>query len=229
MRPGYRIAAERGFTLLELMIALFLLALMSSILFGTLRLAARSTDAGEAKVEATSGMRLTQDYLRTQLAAQHPQRMRKIAEAPLLFVGERDEMRYTAALPGRIGGGGIWYFRLRAVDSADGKGRVLVQERMQPDVSAVQMPTFDDAQRSILAEHVKDVRFSYFGRETGATFETEPAWRDRWDDPQNLPQMIRADVEPISGPAWPPLYVAPRDGPEAGCRAWDPGRRRCLG
>ena len=38
------------------------------------------------------------------LDAQHPQRMRKIVEFPLLFGGERDELRYAATLPAACGG-----------------------------------------------------------------------------------------------------------------------------
>ena len=52
-------------------------------------------------------MRAAQTYLRAQLAAQHPQRMRKVAEFPLLFGGERDELRYAAALPARVAEGGV--------------------------------------------------------------------------------------------------------------------------
>ena len=75
----------RGFTMVEPMIALVLLALMSAVLFGSLSLSGRSAEAGTAKAEASSGMRLAGDYLRTQLAAQHSQRMRKMQDFPLLL------------------------------------------------------------------------------------------------------------------------------------------------
>ncbi|HKP66250.1 MAG TPA: prepilin-type N-terminal cleavage/methylation domain-containing protein, partial [Casimicrobiaceae bacterium] len=103
---------ERGFTLLELTIALTLLALLSAVLFGSLRLAGRSTDGGDAKVEAAASMRLAQEFLRTNLEAQHPLRMRKIVDSPLLFSGTRNELRYAAELPPRVAGGGIWFYRL---------------------------------------------------------------------------------------------------------------------
>ena len=59
----------RGFTLIELIIALMLLALMAAVLFGSLSLAARSWDGGEAKAVEVSEMRQTQQFLREQLAA----------------------------------------------------------------------------------------------------------------------------------------------------------------
>src|SRR4030095_6686425 len=91
---GSGIASHRGFTLVELLVALGLLALMSAVLFGSLGLACESWAAGEAKPEATSGMRLAGDYLRAQLSSQHPQRMRKITEFPLLFAGDTEESRF---------------------------------------------------------------------------------------------------------------------------------------
>ena len=51
----------RGFTLIELMVALALFAMLSGILFGSLRLAGRSADAGEEKAQASSGMRLASE------------------------------------------------------------------------------------------------------------------------------------------------------------------------
>jgi general secretion pathway protein J len=215
-----------GFTLLELTIALVLLALMSSVIYGALRLAGTSTERGEAKVDSTSGMRLAQEFLRAQLEAQHPLRMRKVQEFPLLFAGDRDQLRYAAALPPRVAAGGIWYYRISVAH--DDPRSPLVLERMAPDVNGERMPDFAQAERSILAEGIADVRFAYFGRDANATDATEPSWRDRWDDPQRLPLLVRIDVTPKRGSAWPTLVVQPREAPEAGCRSYDPARQVCV-
>ncbi len=217
---------SRGFTLVELTIALVLLALLAAVLFGSLNLAGTSLDRGEAKVDATSGMRLAEAFLRTNLEGQHPLRMRKIAELPLLFAGERDELRYAAPLPARVIDGGIWYFRL-AVDSADARSPLVLQ-RALPDLGDTRMPEFRDAERSVLAQDIAELHIAYFGRDKDAHDANDPTWRDRWDDAQRLPLLIRIDVIPKKGPAWPTLVVAPREGPEAGCRAWDGARLRCA-
>ena len=224
-RGGMRTA--RGFTLLELIVALVLFALLSGVLFGSLKLAGRSTDSGEAKAEAVSSTRLAEDFLRSNLAQEHPLRMRRIIQFPLLFTGRQDELRYASELPARVAGGGIWFYRL-SVRSGDPKSP-LVLERMIPDLSAASMPEFNDADRSVLADGIAKLAIGYFGRESGDMAATTPTWRDRWDDTQRLPLLIRIDVTPQHGRPWPTLYVAPREGPEAGCRAWDEARGQCAG
>ena len=221
------IARARGFTLLELTIALVLLALLSAVLFGSLKLAGRSTDSGEAKADAVSSMRLAEDFLRSNLAQEHPQRMRKIVQFPLLFTGKSDELRYASALPARVAGGGIWFYRL--VVRGDEANSPLVLERMIPDLSAASMPDFDGADRSVLADGIAKLAIGYYGRGTGDADTVAPTWRDQWDDTQRLPLLIRIDVTPKHGRPWPTLYVAPREAPEAGCRAWDQARGQCAG
>ena len=215
-----------GFTLVELLIALALLALMSAVLAGSLSLAARSTEAGETKVEENTSMRVTHGFLRAQIEGQHGQRLKKVAEYPLLFRGEREEMRFAAPLPARVQGGGLWYYRLRIAE-VDGRPSLLL-DRTIPDVNASAPPDFAGAEHSVLATDVKSLAIGYYGRETGLQEGFEPAWRDRWEDLQRLPMMIRIDVEPRRGPKWPTLYAAPREAPEAGCRAWDQARGRCV-
>jgi len=219
-------ASSRGFTLVELTIALVLMAAIAALLYGSLSLAARTWDGGEAKMQQVADLRTTQTYLRSQIAAEYPQRMLKIAEFPLLFSGERDEMRYAAALPPRVAEGGVYYFRLAVV--RDGDRSLLVQERMIPDVNALEPPEFRDAERSILAEGIAELRIAYFGRPADAADAVAPAWLDRWDDKQRLPMLVRIDVKPQKGPAWPTLIVEPRRSPEAGCAGWDANRHFCT-
>ena len=217
---------SRGFTLIELMVALMLMAGIASILYGSLGLASRSWDGGEAKAEQVSDMRSAIGYLRTQLSEQYPQRMRKTPEMQLMFAGEREELRYAAVLPERVAGGGVYYFRLAVVRAGD-KSQ-LVQERMVPDTAALQEPEFNDAERSVLADDIAELKIGYYGRDANAAELVAPTWRDRWDDRQRLPLLVRLDVKPVKGAAWPTLLVEPRRAPEAGCPVWDMNQGRCL-
>ena len=222
-----RIRSARGFTLLELTIALVLFALMAAMMFGSLSFAGRSWDGGEAKATEVNEMRQTGEFLRAQLSSQFPLRARKVVGFPLRFAGERDEIRYAAALPSRVAEGGIYFFKLSVV--REGDKSLLVQERVIPDPLAQDDPDFRDAARSVLAEGIAELKISYYGRDAGAADADAPSWRDKWDDTQRLPLLLRIDVIPQKGPAWPQLVVEPRHAPEAGCRSWDLARSKCMG
>jgi len=224
IRPMQR-RGDAGFTLIELTVALVLLALISSVLYGSLSLAGNSWNRGEAKSQQTGEMRLTEDFLRRTLAAQHPLRFHKVVEQPLYFLGTGDSLAYAAAMPGRAGGG-MYYFRVAV--SADGDNSRLTLSRLIPDYAAQRLPEFDGADFSVLADAIASVRFGYFGRDPGSADSVTPTWRDRWDDPQRLPDLIRVDVKPVNGAPWPTLIVEPRVAPEVGCAMWNPAARRCT-
>jgi len=220
-----RQTSRSGFTLLELLIALALLGLISALLYGSLSFSANSWDRGEAKVEQVSDMRLSEEMLRQTLSAQHPLRFHKVVDQPLYFAGGTDSLSFAAAMPGRAGGG-MFYFRVSV--APNGARSRLTLARVIPDYSANALPDFRDAESSVLAEDIGEVRFGYFGRDPDINEGTDPTWRDRWDDPQVLPQLIRIDVKPTNSAPWPSMIVEPRLAPEAGCRAWDPNRNRCT-
>ena len=215
---------DQGFTLLELSVALVLLALMASVLYGSLSLAGTSWDRGEARAQQTSEMRLTEGFLRRTLGAQHPLRFQKVVGKPLYFAGAGDSLSYAAALPGRAGAG-MYYFRIAV--TPNGESSRLTLARLIPDYGATSPPDFG-SDFSVLADGIAEAHFGYFGRDAGAANTVAPTWRDRWDDPQRLPDLIRIDVKPIHGAPWPTLYVEPRLAPEIGCATWNQAAGRCT-
>ena len=173
--------ALRGFTLIELLIALTLMALLSAVLFGSLRMAGKSADSvtpAPRRRPASSGFAVPAHAARR--AA--PQRMKKMPDFPLLFTGTADEVDYAAALPARVQGGGVWYYRLHVAQNGDKS--LLVLDRMIPDVTAATLPTFGSADQgqSILAEGVQSIKVQYYGRDAGADVSQDPTWRTSWDD-----------------------------------------------
>ena len=174
----------------------------------------------------STDMRLTEEFLRQSLTAQHPLRMHKVAEQPLYFQGTRDTLAYAGVLPGRAGGG-IYYFQLAVTHATDAPSLVLA--RMLPDTEATTLPDFDAADKSSLANGIAEVRFSYFGRDTDSNVAVDPTWRRAMgrperpapDDPHRRHARKRRRVAP--------LIVEPRLAPEVGCRSWDINRNRCIG
>jgi len=206
-----RRASQRGFTLLETLVAMTLLALMLAVLSGSVRLAGQSRDAAAAKIDSIDNMRIAQDFLRQTLAQAHPKRWLKVVGRPFVFRGERDELSMAAPLTARVGVGGLFLVRLSLVDAGKGKTKNLVMARVFPEPDAQEMPDFSSAETTVLAEGLSEIEFAYLGREDEAS---DPTWRDDWKEGARMPEAVRMRIKPAVGEAWPelvvPLRVAPR-------------------
>jgi general secretion pathway protein J len=219
----YRVRCA-GFTLLELTVALTIMALAAAVMAGSLRLAAQSWERGGTRIEESANARLARDFLRTHLAQHYPLRLRKVPEQPLWFQGEAESLRFASFLPDRVSAGGLFLVRLAVMQVQERRQLVLL--RVIPDGPVAEEASFDGADVSVLAPDVESVRIRYFGREAD---NQDPRWFDRWNDRQRLPLLVRIDVLPRGAPAWPAIVVEPRLAIEAGCASWNPAAQRCTG
>ena len=210
-RKRFHRAAQRGFTLLETIVALTLLGLMLAVLSGSIRFAGQSRDAAASKIDSIDNMRIAQDFLRQTLAQAHPKRWLKVVGRPFVFRGERDELSMAAPLTARVGVGGLFLLKLSLVDAGRGKGKNLVMARAFPEPDAQEMPDFSSAETTVLAENLAEIEFAYLGRDDAAS---DPTWRDDWKEGARMPEALRVRIRPAHGPAWPelvvPLRVVPR-------------------
>ena len=215
-------SALQGFTLLELLIAITLLGLIMATLFGGLRLAARSWDAGEARVDRATHLRAVTRFLKNQLNSVYPMRWKKSATPALAFIGEKDSIQFIGQLPShfRVGGLRLISFSMEAQDNS----RTLIMKSAARHTDDVDFASLETAEKTELMKDVEEMEFSYFGAETP---EAEPKWFPRWQDPQRLPNLIKVTLKPKNSAEWPALIVAPIISPEAAC-VWHPVYKRCI-
>ena len=212
----------RGFTLLELLIAITLLGLIMATLFGGLRLAARSWDAGEARVDRVTQVRAVTRFLKNELNSIYPMRWKKSTTPALAFIGEKDSIQFIGQLPSHFGVGGLRLisFSMEAQDSS----QTLIMKSAARHADDVDFAGLETAEKTELMKDVEEMEFSYFGAET---LEAEPKWLPRWQDPQRLPNLIKVTLKPKNSAEWPALVVAPIISPEAAC-VWHPVYKRCI-
>jgi len=203
---------QRGFTLLEALVAMILLALMMAVMTGSIRFAGQSRDAVTARVDSLDNMRIAQDFRRQTITQAHPKRWLKVVGRPYIFRGERDEMFMAAPLTARVGVGGLFLVKFSLVEGDRGKGKKLVMARQFPEPDTQEMPDFASADTTVLAENLSEVEFAYLGRDDD---NTDPTWSDDWKEPLRMPEAVRMRVKPVTGQPWPelviPLRVVPRN------------------
>jgi general secretion pathway protein J len=198
-RLRFRRHRQRGFTLIELIVALALTASLVVVLFSAIGLGFR----GMARVEADASVlerRQQIDYLlRRQLAATYPASDVFATESPL--TGSAQAMTFYA-LDGPTGPGLYRVWLVLDEDSGgDSGGKSLVLTRQA--LSAGQVGGFE---RTVLARHVASFRLAYFGR-TDQT--TSPAWQESWDGVRWPPDLVRVtlQLEGETPGAWPETVI----------------------
>ena len=199
-----RLPRQRGFTLLEILIAVTLLALLVAMAYGTLRTAVKAMRSGEALIDRTDRLRTSQEFLRRQLSHAMPlpfERMEDTGENHV-FMADGGTLRFVAPMPGHLSRGGP-HVQWLTLD-----GGVLEFDHAQLNGYDPDDPKKGNKRKPVvLLDGIREARFEFreLDPETGELGE----WDDQWEDPQRLPLLVRLDVEfeEESRQHWPDLEI----------------------
>ena len=207
---------QRGFTLIEMVVAMTILGTMLMLLYSGLSFALRSWDASDVNGRRTMDRRIGENFLRREIAELFPMRWKDPVTLKVAFEGDARHMRFVSSRPAGITMGGLSLVSLDVEDDAkDRRSRNLVMRRAMPDDEAKDFGPLDKAETvSVLIANVDAVDFSYFGSENDFA---EPRWVDDWTYPSRVPQMVRLRVKTSEGTSLPDIVVRTMLGEEAGC------------
>ena len=204
---------QRGFTLVELLVAMVLLAAVMALLYSGLNFAARSWDAGDANGRRMADRRIGENFLRRELGELFPMRWKDATAVKFAFEGEQDHLRFVSSRPAGIQQGGL---SLVALEVRDGEARTrnLVMRRALPDDEAIDFNPLDKAEPVLLIANVDSAQFSYFGAESDFG---EPRWSDSWPYKAQIPLLVKLRVKMSDGRVLPDFVIRVMLGVEAGC------------
>jgi general secretion pathway protein J len=199
---------QAGFTLVELLVAMTLLAFLSITLFGGLRFGARSWEAVVDSSAERDGIASTQTFLRGrlgQLTLPGPAGLRQL-EADGRLDGGSDRVEFVAPWLSALSLGGLYRFTLWHEDTGDGR-LMLRWQPAEADPDALE-ELGDLAGERVLLDGVAEFSLSYYG---AADEDAEPEWLDQWESPGAPPRLVRvrlafADARRV----WPDFVVAPK-------------------
>ena len=203
--PSPRGRTDAGFTLIEVIVAMVVLAMIMTTAFGALRLGDRSWEAGMQRAGESEQLRTTVTLLRRQLNQILPMVWSVDNERRIAFNGDRTRVQFIAPAPQHHGATGLFEFTLSAEPHEDDTRLGLNYTLFNPDHTSLGPPA--SGRRVLLAERLKSVELDYFGVTKG---EEAPAWHAHWDSgAQTYPKLIRLRVEREGGlPQWPELLLS---------------------
>ncbi len=208
-----RRAAQSGFTLLEVVLAMLLLAGLLAMAWGGLTFVVRGWDAGAVTGQRTADNRLAQNFLRRELMELFPMRWKDAATVKFAFEGDARRMRFVSSRPAGLATGGLALVGLE-VQSDPPRKKNLVMRRALPDEAARDFGPLDKAEPTILFADIDSVEFAYFGGESDLA---EPQWTTAWTFPNRIPQLVRLRVKSAAGTELPEFIARVVLGEVASC------------
>lgn len=196
-RIGFRAGRSGGFTLIEVVLAMILVALIMGIAVGGIRMSRKAAENGERRIEATNSIRVTQEFLRKQLARTLPLAfaMDRTEGKNYVFEGADDGITFVAPMPGYLSKGGPYVQRLSIE-----RGELHFYHRM------LLSEDDDDGEPVILLDRIRRGHFEFRGIDEEGKLGD---WSDEWEDASRTPMMVRVELEfeKSSGFIWPVLEV----------------------
>lgn len=177
-----RAAAKKGFTLLELMVSVALLAVIITVISGAVRLSCRSVDLGERKIESLQRQRMSLAIIDAQVQSGFPLPREDHGVKVLDFEGKRDMLRFASNYSIWDGERGFVQVTYRVVQTDKGK-RVLYASENTVGV--------ENRKETKLLEGFDEIYFAYFFMDPATH---EPTWTDLWTDDRAMPQRIAVNM-----------------------------------
>ena len=197
MNPLVSRRTQSGFTLIEVVLAMILVALIMGIAVGGIRMSRKAAENGERRIEATNSIRVTQEFLRKQLARTLPLAfaMDRTEGKNYVFEGADNEITFVAPMPGYLSKGGPYVQRLSIE-----RGELHFYHRMLLSEDE------DEDEPVILLDRIRRGHFEFRGIDEEGKLGD---WSDEWEDASRTPMMVRVELEfeKSSGFSWPLLEV----------------------
>ncbi len=192
-----------GFTLVEVLIALSLLAVLMLLLTGALRSAGQTEARVDQRLEQADQLRVAQHFLR-EVLGRASIRPASVAGAGAgtepLFAAGPAELAWVGVLPGGYGIGGRHFLRL-ALEPAGGAGALVLRYQPWSDLAA--FPDWSQAQAQVIMPLADGLSLRYLDQRADQWLDAWPAklGNSNW----HLPDAVELQLSGAT--AWPMLVV----------------------
>ena len=197
---------DAGFTLIEMLVALSITALVALVLMSSIGMLAPALSRATIADARLDELTAAQGLLRERIVSMRPDRDVQSAGAALDANGSDARLDFNAAPPDRDAPDAPWHYRLTRTGNGD-----LVLYSINTLDSRVDRRSLDvNGWVPVrVIRNIAALRIGYFGRDPASG---EFGWQNNWSHRNALPMLVRVVVAFPDGDSrtWPDLYVHPR-------------------
>jgi general secretion pathway protein J len=210
MKPAVN-KISRGFTLVELLVALTILSLISGMMFGSLRVGVTIAEKVDWQVSRSQRIHLVQRTLRKQLQQAMPVlKTGQLADGSLDFAASSNQVTFVAPLTFGAVHGSLHRVSLSILDDPGqftGAKKLVLRFRLLVPDDDFRFPGYETREYIVLDQFV-DAEFAFLG----AAGHGDMQWQDEWSEDHEIPNLIRLRIRYLDGDVttWPDLVVSPR-------------------
>jgi general secretion pathway protein J len=171
-----------GFTLLELIISITLVAIIVLIVAGAASLGYRSFSSGEKKLNEIERLRASLIIIDAQIQSGVPLTLEDGGVKQYYFVGEKDSLKFST-------NHSIW---------GGQKGYVIVSYKVETDdqgkkrlIASEYKVGMENQKETRLLEGFKEITFDYYRQDA---VDEEGEWVTQWEDEEMMPTRIRLNL-----------------------------------
>jgi len=177
-------SSARGFTLLEVLIAISLLMVVIALAGMAMRLGLNSVTAGEKKIETLERFRSSLNIISSQISSEIPLTDEGSETKKFIFQGSKTRLKLPTGYSIWEGWRGYVVVEYQVIEDDKGKMSMKATENsIGPDKSMSTM----------LFSGLEHISFSYPGKKDISTGEDK--WNDEWEDNKTLPDKIKLNLE----------------------------------
>lgn len=177
---------QNGFTLIELTIAITLLALMAVTLYGAFYLSQRAVEKSQTRSEESQRLRAAGDLLAGYIRSAYPYRDSRQNQS-IRFSGQVDTLTFVSALSSGMGGRGMSRITISWAGGEDGNGLLTLVEEIPLRLEG-QGEGEGYRNSIVLGQGIREFRINYLDPQG-----EDENWIDQWDGTEKrvLPRAVR--------------------------------------
>lgn len=193
---------SKGFTLIEVLIALTLLSIMIVLLFTSLKICADSWEKGENKINNVNQIAVVYNFFQHHLATAKPLFTNTTAgEQRFSFQGQAQSLQFVSSFPASAGKLGLQLFSINLQEEDNDQA---INVSLIPFVTSSEDDESSNKEEVTLINHVSSFKVTYFGTESATG---EGAWVDEWIDKETLPKLVKINIALANDMFWPEMIL----------------------